>query len=333
VILPLLWAVGYERREIVSRVADNLGQFPDYTLLPATDCTWYLEAKDWQVPLEDKHAQQSLNYANTSGRRWVVLTNGQVWRLYDNRLEGTATEKLVVEVQLRDVSAIEEFLQAISKESVTSGGLERFATKARLAAVLQAQLRSPDSEIVRAIWNALKRQPGLSNVARGDVVAYFEGLRNLPPEPPPEPKPVEERKPVEAEAGIGLDVLADRAAELATHKKPEMLTFPDNSPQVTVRTWKDVAVEVVKWLGQRNQLPALPFRGRKGGKSYFLNSVPHHETKSMNVYQKIDLGEQSVYMDTNRSSADLLHCLQALCETRGVSPSGFVVKVRGSEGR
>ena len=96
VILPLLWAAGYARRDIVSRVADNNGQYPDYTLLPNDpERTWYLEAKAWNVALEDKHAQQSLNYANQNGKRWVALTNGRVWRLYDNRIQGLAADKLI----------------------------------------------------------------------------------------------------------------------------------------------------------------------------------------------------------------------------------------------
>src|SRR5690242_10739344 len=84
VIYPLLQAVGYAKREIISRFVDNNGQFPDYTILPDTSYTWFLEAKAWNVSLEDRHSQQSLNYANQNGKRWVVLTNGREWRLYDN---------------------------------------------------------------------------------------------------------------------------------------------------------------------------------------------------------------------------------------------------------
>lgn len=69
VILPLLHAVGYARRDVVSRVTDNSGQFPDYTILPNSPRTWYLEAKDWNSALEDKHAQQALNY---EGNRYFL---------------------------------------------------------------------------------------------------------------------------------------------------------------------------------------------------------------------------------------------------------------------
>ncbi len=77
IILPLLYAAEYGRRDIESRMADSTGQFPDYTLLPNNPAAmFYLEAKSWNVALEDTHAKQALNYANHNGKRFVVLTNG-----------------------------------------------------------------------------------------------------------------------------------------------------------------------------------------------------------------------------------------------------------------
>lgn len=70
VILPLLRAAGYAPRDIVSRLADNNGQFPDYTLLPQADhVTWFLEAKACNIALEDRWVHQSLNYANQNNKR------------------------------------------------------------------------------------------------------------------------------------------------------------------------------------------------------------------------------------------------------------------------
>src|SRR5438445_165616 len=95
VILPLLWAAGYARREIHSRVLDNNKLYPDYTLLPADpQHRWFLEAKPWAVELDHSHAIQALDYANHNGVRWVLLTNGRTWRLYDNGVQGLAADKL-----------------------------------------------------------------------------------------------------------------------------------------------------------------------------------------------------------------------------------------------
>ncbi len=88
IIDPMLNALGYSRMDILPQFADGGNQFPDYTILPDTDSTWYLEAKAWSASLKDSHVQQSLNYANQNGKRWVVLTSGRRWRLYDNHVIG-----------------------------------------------------------------------------------------------------------------------------------------------------------------------------------------------------------------------------------------------------
>ena len=63
-----------------------------------------------KVSLEDIHAKQALNYANHNGKRFVVLTNGREWRLYDNSIQGVIGEKLLAEVLLDNTHGIEQFL-------------------------------------------------------------------------------------------------------------------------------------------------------------------------------------------------------------------------------
>ncbi len=153
IILPLLHAAGYARRDISSRVADNNGHFPNYTVLASNaSCTWYVEAKAWNVTLEDRHAHQALNYANQNGRRWVVLTNGRTWNLYDNSIQGLVNAKRVLQAHLKDVEAITEFLETIGKQSVVSGQLEAtvYALKERQQAEQEAeaaQKQTPLAEV------------------------------------------------------------------------------------------------------------------------------------------------------------------------------------------
>lgn len=205
VILPILYAVGYGKREVVSHGADSAGKFPDYTLLPGEpQHTFYVEAKAWKVDLEDGHAIQALNYANQNGRRWVVLTNGRHWCLYDNDIRGVASGKMVAEMHLEDREQAVRFLDAIGKASVCSGMLPRFveeeverrrrtqeeeqreqqvqARRARLTAVLKAELTSESSALVIAMLAHLRGREGLDSVAAKDLVAYFTGARK--PEDP-----------------------------------------------------------------------------------------------------------------------------------------------------
>jgi len=84
--------------------------YPDFTFLPDTPHTWYLEAKALRTNLEDRHAVQALNYANATGRRWVVLSNGWEWRLYDQDLRGEPADKLVATATLENAATLVEFL-------------------------------------------------------------------------------------------------------------------------------------------------------------------------------------------------------------------------------
>lgn len=327
VILPLLWAAGYARREIISRIADNNGQFPDYTVLPSTpECTWYAEAKAWNVALEDRHAQQSLNYANQNGKRWVVLTNGRVWRLYDNRIQGLAADKLIAETHLTDLSAFTEFLTSVGKTSVCSGGLERYAIKARLAPLLNTQLQKPDSEIIRGLRNLLKNQTGLSDVQNGDIAAYFqEILASRPPdtgEVVAEPKSVE--PPPTADPSQSLDALFQavktQGRQVVSGTKPQSILFPD-SASVQVKDWSELEVAVVQWLGSRKELP-VPFN--IGMQSNLLDSTPD----GMKRHGRLDFAWGTVYVNTNSSAPDKIARLYSLCQAVGEEPSLFILQLR-----
>jgi len=206
VILPILHKLGYAKRDVVSRDADSAGKFPDYTLLPGDpQHTFYLEAKAWKKDLEDRHANQALNYANQNGRRWVVLTNGHHWRLYDNNICGLPSDKMAAEMHIENENRDQamRFLEAIGKASVCSDKdmLPRFATeeaerrkraleeearrkelearRSRLSAVLEAELTSQSSPLVAAMLANLRTREGLGDLTAADLVAHFSGT---PPE-------------------------------------------------------------------------------------------------------------------------------------------------------
>jgi len=140
VISPLLLAVGYARRDMVSQVGNGGGGIPDYTVLPGTPYTWYLEAKDWSRSLDrSQEAVQALNYANARGHQWVVLSNGREWRLFDNHIQGIPDAKLVARAEVND-PGFPDFIMALGKSSVQSGGLAEYAATWRLREVLRQQL-------------------------------------------------------------------------------------------------------------------------------------------------------------------------------------------------
>jgi hypothetical protein len=140
---------------------------------------------------------QALNYANQNGKRWVVLTNGRAWRLYDNTICAAAKEKLVAEASIQDTASATRFLTAISRPSVMEDGLPRFSREERerlkaatrrgaLVRILESALADESSPLVIAMLAALKGQEDLAELTAEDLVAHFAGRA---PEPPIGPLP------------------------------------------------------------------------------------------------------------------------------------------------
>lgn len=356
VIVPLLWATGYARHEIVSRAPDAARKIPDYTILPDTPHTWYLEAKAWERSLEnDQDLIQAMNYAHSAGRRWVVLSNGREWRLYDDHIQGVeADQRLVAVAKLEDTGGIEEFLRALSKESITTEAIERFAARSRLKAILDDQLTSASSEVVKAICQTLRSRFGLRTIHAADVVDYFgrceraRGSESMPGfepgvdrsagvdatqeiERPAKPTPI--AQPL---AGSEVKSLAewhreikDRGYQVVSSRKPILVELPDRSRE-PVKTWKELAQKLVEWLLLQGKALPLPFTGTAHGKNCFLNSQPQHlGGESMNRWVRVTAGSASVCMHTCRSADDFIRTLYRLLLAVEVSPAGVMLHVSG----
>jgi len=338
VIYPLLQAIGYQHQEIISQDLDSAGQFPDFKILPDSPRAWYLEAKAWKIELADKHVNQALNYANQNKGRWVVLTNGRDWRLYDNQLFGLAGDKLAVCASIKNAADLEALLLALRKDSVIGGGVELFARRGRLARLVLEQAVRSDSDLVKAVWNALKKQPGLEGLTREEITGVLRPLAAS--------APAGVESPLSAVAPAGSEVAdvtvgqdAGRvplglpygdAYERTRGKKPQALITPDGA-SAAVSSWADVAAEIVGWLGRHESLPSLPFNGAMSG-NYLLNTEPRHASKKMASYREVPIGKSSVFVQTTLIGADVVHQFGALVRLMGLEPDTFSIQL-GPAGR
>jgi len=181
VILPLLYASGYEKRDIRAEMADSAGKLPDYTILPGEPPEFYVEAKAWSRSLRKQDANQALDYANHNGKRWVVLTNGCMWRLFDNLIQDVAENKLVAEMTLRDGEGTAGFLTAIGKESVLADRLEQFAKeeKAKRMAAAEADRLRFGAKANNEPLSSGQGQDSPSTVGQiTDEGSFFSALKN-----------------------------------------------------------------------------------------------------------------------------------------------------------
>ena len=337
IIRPLLLQCGYNYHDIHAQGHDAAGNIPDYTILPNTPHTWFLEAKKWQENITDTHVNQAANYVNTTAKRWFVVSNGREWRLYDNHIvQVPPSNRLVAAARFDCGTELEDLLTALSKSSAQSGELEKYALQTALNTTLQQELAAPTSDVVQAIVSALKSKNGLYAVTPHAVVAYFYALQtssdisSVPPQSSPVPgSPLIQPTPGSASSptnGLTLpELLAEGSATQGL--KLVSLTYPNGSTKPVV-TWRDVTLGVTEWLFAHGKAPQLPFRGQKGGQRCLINTTPFHLNGKDMTNKTLDINGQVIYVHVNRSSADFLRCLISLCKEVGEPPEGFRVKLQ-----
>lgn len=333
VILPILLAIGYSKTDIIPQMGNAGNQFPDYTLLPNTSNTWYLEAKDWKQNLDSipNAAIQALNYANTQGHRWVVLSNGREWILFDNHIQGVAVdERISARTDIKNPDFI-DFISSLSKNSIQSGGLDSYSIKWRLQKILHQQLIIKDSYLVKAIQKVMKTETGLSNVQPTDITQYFAMLfepenGNSVNQPPIHHVALTEN----TESRIySLAELQDMGIQVRNHRVEE-LYLPDGKCLNTSR-WCEAGVKIGEWIGNSNKLPTIPFRGLPSGKRWFINTSPFHDDGQKIKHRILLIGDKQLYMDVNRNSENFIKCLCNLCDASGVPKTDIKIKLTSKE--
>jgi predicted type IV restriction endonuclease len=188
-ILPVLEALGWDlqdveevRSEYRHASADNP---VDYALFLHGTPTLFVEAKALGVSLDDrKPLLQTLNYANTAGVDWCVLTNGAEWRIYKVHAPVAAEEKLFLTVQLGDseiqVEPMAATLSLLSKGRMRARAIDALWSEWRVDREVERVLDAitEDDAFIRLI---AKRTDGFT---QGEVRSSLKrsGLRSFYPE-------------------------------------------------------------------------------------------------------------------------------------------------------
>jgi len=102
---PMLQSLGWDthdldevQREFRYRSQDNP---VDYALFVSAKPRLFVEAKSLGRDLgQHKWRAQAVNYANTSGVEWCVLTDGNFWQVYKSNAPGDLEQKLFLETWL-----------------------------------------------------------------------------------------------------------------------------------------------------------------------------------------------------------------------------------------
>ncbi|MEP6978226.1 MAG: restriction endonuclease [Thermoleophilia bacterium] len=179
---PVLRALGWDVEDLED-VRSEFRRVPsdkpeDYALMLARTPRLFVEAKALDGNLEDRRwANQIVSYATVAGVEWVVLTNGNEYRIYNAHALAPVEEKLFRIIQIsEDQEAAAEALSLLSKEQMQrhslSGLWQAYSVDRRVKAAVDALfLPDPSPWLVRRLANSLD---GLSV---GDVRAALARAR------------------------------------------------------------------------------------------------------------------------------------------------------------
>jgi Restriction Enzyme Adenine Methylase Associated/Type I restriction enzyme R protein N terminus (HSDR_N) len=128
-INPILRALGWNVEDLED-VRHEFRRVPsdkpvDYALMLARTPRLFVEAKALDENLDDRRwANQIVSYATVAGVEWVVLTNGDEYRIYNAHAPVPVEEKLFRTVRIsEDESGATEALGVLSKEQTRENSL------------------------------------------------------------------------------------------------------------------------------------------------------------------------------------------------------------------
>ena len=129
-----------------------------------------IEVKSIGTELNDRHVRQAVDYAANEGVEWVLLTNGQVWRIYKVTFAQPVEHELVDEIDLLQLSHRAkrdlERLYPITPEGVSKNALEgqykqrRVLNRFFVAAVIRSE---PIVDAVRRELRRIEPEAKISN--------------------------------------------------------------------------------------------------------------------------------------------------------------------------
>ena len=179
-IEPLLLALGWNVHDLDEvqreyRYKDNPVDYACFVLHGHPRL--FVEAKAFNADLKErKWRAQIVNYANTTGVEWCVLTNGVEWQLYKSNAPGELNKKMFLETSLNSDEKSKRFVDPdfffslLSKDKIKENEIENYWKKIisdrRCKEALHKMLEGRDTSLV----NLIKRK---SKVTKNEVEGFL----------------------------------------------------------------------------------------------------------------------------------------------------------------
>lgn len=303
IILRILAELGFniwQPFEIFAEESGSSGNYrPDFVIRLQHDC-FIIEAKALNKNLGAADAEQAINYVNTKGLRWAILTNGKHWKFFDNDLRGAANQRLAFEFSLQQntETTVKYFEQLLSPKiwrqehaaEQVANNIRLIQLQRKLSELISWEYTATPAGLQKAIRNELSVEE--QTFAREHLVQLAEAFNidlSISPTstvqtPQPPQNTIFVAPPAESVALPILQQLAQKIDEVVNRKttprtRVEGFSVKLEGLDTAARHWKDLHAALVELLiesQQRNEAKLVTAEKRKldiyGESGYYLLS-------------------------------------------------------------
>jgi predicted type IV restriction endonuclease len=210
---------GFDKYNEITREYAIRGTYCDLATKIDGKLQTLIEVKPVGVDLRENHIKQAVDYAANQGVEWVVLTNGQFWKVFSVSFSKPISADLVLDLDVftlahNDEDAIED-LFLLSKEGIQRSGLDVYNDQLRVRSKFNLAALILSEPILHTIRRELKR---ISPDVRISVEEIKEALVHE----------VIKRDVVEGEKAVEAAKLVARAASKALRQRKARADDADN---------------------------------------------------------------------------------------------------------
>jgi len=152
---------GFDKYSEVTREYTIRGTYCDLATKIEGQLQTLIEVKAVGIGLRENHVKQAVDYAANQGVEWVVLTNGQHWKVFSVSFSKPISADLVLDLDILDMSpgdedSIED-LFLLSKEGIQRSGLDAYNDQLKVRNKFNLAALILSDPILHTIRRELKR--------------------------------------------------------------------------------------------------------------------------------------------------------------------------------
>lgn len=124
---------GYDKYSEITSECSIRGTWCDLAIKIDGTFEYLIEVKAIGLDLKDSYTKQAVDYSANQGTDWVLLTNGEIWRIYKVTFAKPIVSDVVLEINFSELSSKKssdvELLYNLSREGWMKSALGEFHTQ------------------------------------------------------------------------------------------------------------------------------------------------------------------------------------------------------------